>query len=564
MSERRGRPPLTAPRSSASFVAPDRARSVRTSTTRPRLGSITTRILAINLLALLLLVGGLLYLDEFRDELIDAKIQALVTEGEIIAGAIGESAIDGDPLTQELDAVMTRQLVRRLIEPTQERARVFALDGTLLADSRSLLEAGREVQFEFLPPAQELSFVEKAYEAAASLWLGITGGPRLPPYIERVEQNAEDYGEVAIALTGNLATTQRARDGEVVLSVALPIQSFKQVLGALMLTADTQDIDASVRGFRLAILQVSGIALGITILLSLYLAGTIARPVTRLAAAAKRGRGVTGREIEIPDFTARLDEIGDLSGALRDMTSTLYKRLDAIEAFAADVAHEIKNPLTSLRSAVEALDKARDESQRNQLLAIIRDDVGRIDRLLSDIADASRLDAELSRSKMTPVNIKRLLETIVEVHQATGKRSDIILRFEMSGDGPFFVLGIEDRLGQVMRNVIDNARSFSPAQGTIALSLMRVGDGIRIMCDDEGPGFPEDHMDRVFERFYTQRPNGEAFGKHSGLGLSISRQIVDAHKGSITASNRKDAKGQIVGARVTIDLPADHGVVDST
>jgi two-component system sensor histidine kinase ChvG len=564
MSERRGRPPLTAPRSSASFVAPDRARSVRTSTTRPRLGSITTRILAINLLALLLLVGGLLYLDEFRDELIDAKIQALVTEGEIIAGAIGESAIDGDPLTQELDAVMTRQLVRRLIEPTQERARVFALDGSLLADSRSLLEAGREVQFEFLPPAQELSFVEKAYEAAASLWLGITGGPRLPPYIERVEQNAEDYGEVAIALTGNLATTQRARDGEVVLSVALPIQSFKQVLGALMLTADTQDIDASVRGFRLAILQVSGIALGITILLSLYLAGTIARPVTRLAAAAKRGRGVTGREIEIPDFTARLDEIGDLSGALRDMTSTLYKRLDAIEAFAADVAHEIKNPLTSLRSAVEALDKARDESQRNQLLAIIRDDVGRIDRLLSDIADASRLDAELSRSKMTPVNIKRLLETIVEVHQATGKRSDIILRFEMSGDGPFFVLGIEDRLGQVMRNVIDNARSFSPAQGTIALSLMRVGDGIRIMCDDEGPGFPEDHMDRVFERFYTQRPNGEAFGKHSGLGLSISRQIVDAHKGSITASNRKDAKGQIVGARVTIDLPADHGVVDST
>ncbi len=564
MSERRGRPPLTAPRSSASFVAPDRARSVRTSTTRPRLGSITTRILAINLLALLLLVGGLLYLDEFRDELIDAKIQALVTEGEIIAGAIGESAIDGDPLTQELDAVMTRQLVRRLIEPTQERARVFALDGTLLADSRSLLEAGREVQFEFLPPAQELSFVEKAYEAAASLWLGITGGPRLPPYIERVEQNAEDYGEVAIALTGNLATAQRARDGEVVLSVALPIQSFKQVLGALMLTADTQDIDASVRGFRLAILQVSGIALGITILLSLYLAGTIARPVTRLAAAAKRGRGVTGREIEIPDFTARLDEIGDLSGALRDMTSTLYKRLDAIEAFAADVAHEIKNPLTSLRSAVEALDKARDESQRNQLLAIIRDDVGRIDRLLSDIADASRLDAELSRSKMTPVNIKRLLETIVEVHQATGKRSDIILRFEMSGDGPFFVLGIEDRLGQVMRNVIDNARSFSPAQGTIAFSLMRIGDGIRIMCDDEGPGFPEDHMDRVFERFYTQRPNGEAFGKHSGLGLSISRQIVDAHKGSITASNRKDAKGQIVGARVTIDLPADHGVVDST
>lgn len=564
MTGRRQRPPLRATRG-ASFVPPERPRTQRRSgDTRRRLGSITTRILTLNLLALLVLVGGLLYLDAFRDELIDAKIQALKTEGEIIAGALGESAIGTNPVERALDPASTRQLLRRLIEPTRERARVFAPDGTLLADSRSLLEAGREVQFEFLPPAEELSFFEKAYDAAAATWQRVTGGPRLPIYVEQSEQRAGDYPEVMGALTGDFGAAQRVRDGQVVISVALPVQAFKQVLGALMLTADTDDIDDSVRSFRLTILQVSGIALGITTLLSLYLAGTIARPVTRLAAAAKRVRGVTGRNVEIPDFTQRLDEIGELSGALREMTGALYKRLDAIEAFAADVAHEIKNPLTSLRSAVEALDKARDDDQREQLLAIIRDDVGRIDRLLSDIADASRLDAELSRSQIGSVDVRRLLETILEVNEATTDGVRISFQLDIADAGPFVVRGIEDRLGQVMRNLIDNARSFSPTGGTIALSLVRVGDIIRITCDDAGPGFPDDTLDRVFERFYTQRPDGEAFGKHSGLGLSISRQIIEAHKGMITASNRTDREGRVRGGRVSIDLPAsDDSTVDT-
>ncbi len=542
------------------FDAPDRTRLAAVQEGQPRLGSITSRILAINLMALLLLVGGLLYLDEFRDELIDAKVQALTTEGEIIAGAIGESAIDAGPVERALDPATVRQLVRRLIEPTEERARVFAPDGSLIADSRSLLEAGREVQFEFLPPAQELSLVEKTYEAAANTWRNITGGPRLAPYVEQVEQRATDYDEVAGALSGNSGSEQRVRNGDIVISVALPIQSFKQVLGALMLTAGTSDIDASVRDFRLAILQVSGIALAITILLSLYLAGTIARPVTRLAAAANRVRGVTGREIEIPDFTGRKDEIGALSGALREMTRALYKRLDAIESFAADVAHEIKNPLTSLRSAVEALDKARDETQREQLLGIIRDDVGRIDRLLSDIANASRLDAELSRSNMTVVDLQRLLGTIIEVHETTGNVDAVKIKLELHGDGTFLVLGMEDRLGQVMRNLIDNARSFSPPGGVISLSLSRSGRMVRITCDDQGPGFPASSLDSAFERFYTQRPKTEAFGKHSGLGLSISRQIVEAHHGTITAANRMDGAGNIVGAQITIDLPATDSV----
>ena len=219
------------------------------------------------------------------------------------------------------------------------------------------------------------------------------------------------------------------------------------------------------------------------------------------------------------------------------MTSALYKRFDAIESFAADVAHEIKNPLTSLRSAVEALDLARNEAQREQLLGIIRDDVGRIDRLLSDIADASRLDAELSRTQMAPVDLKRLLEAIVEVDEATGQTGETSFDLAVSDHGPFATLGIEDRLGQVMRNLIDNARSFSP-HGSRSPSPFAVGHALQIVCEDEGPGFADEHKDRVFERFYTRRPDGEAFGTHSGLGLSISRQIIEAHRGRITADNR--------------------------
>jgi two-component system, OmpR family, sensor histidine kinase ChvG len=531
---------------------------------RRRLGSITTRILALNLLALFLLVGGLFYLDEFRDGLIDAKIIALQTEGEIIAGALGEAAMDADPEAPVLDPITTGQLLRRLIEPTKERARVFDQTNALIADSRSLLEAGREVQFALLPPVEVLSPLERAYERAVDVWQRTTGGPRLPTYVERGTQTATDYLEVVGALSGTVGAAQRVREGEVVLSVALPIQSFKRVLGALMLTADTADIDASVRDFRLAILQISGVALAITVTLSLYLARTIARPVTRLAAAADRVRSMPGRDVEIPDFSDRADEIGDLSGALRDMTSALYKRFDAIESFAADVSHEIKNPLTSLRSAVEALDLARDESQREQLLGIIRDDVGRIDRLLSDIADASRLDAELSRTQMAPVDLRQLLGAIVEVDEATGQTGETSFDLTVSDAGPFVTLGIEDRLGQVMRNLIDNARSFSPRGSVISLGLRRVDSAIQIDCDDGGPGFADEHKDRVFERFYTRRPDGEAFGTHSGLGLSISRQIIEAHRGRITAANRLADDGAVIGARITIELPVLNTPVDTS
>ncbi|MSO64254.1 MAG: HAMP domain-containing protein [Alphaproteobacteria bacterium] len=521
--------------------------------------SITFRILALNLIALLILVGGLLYLDQFRANLIEAKVAALRTEGEIIAAALGEAAVavDGDIGSLALDGIQTRVLLRRLIEPTQHRARVFAADQHVVADSRILQGAGREVQFDFLPPEEELTTAESIYEwVRANAGFLLPEGRPLPPYIEYFEQSADQYEEVTMALTGEFFWAHRDRTGTPVLIVALPIQSFKRVLGALMLMTDAVDIEQTVREVRLAILQVSGVALAITVLLSLYLAGTIARPVRRLAAAADRVRRTRGRQVPIPDFTARRDEIGALSGALREMTAAFYQRLDAIESFAADVAHEIRNPLTSLRSAVEAFDKAQDASQKERLVEIIRDDVTRIDRLLTDISAASRLDAELWRSQMATVDLGVLVKRFVDAKVDAARPEAPALRFDTPEPGPFVVVGIDERLGQVLRNLVNNAESFSPPGGRIVVTVRRAGDQVELVCEDDGPGIPPDDLDKVFERFYTRRPQEEAFGMHSGLGLSISQQIVTAHGGTIHAENRVDAEGRVAGARFVVRLPA--------
>ncbi len=267
-------------------------------------------------------------------------------------------------------------------------------------------------------------------------------------------------------------------------------------------------------------------------------------------------RYAKGHTFEIPDFSHRDDEIGDLSDALRAMTEALRARLDAIEGFAADVAHEIKNPLTSLRSAVETVVRVEDPEQQKKLMSIILDDIQRMDRLITDISDASRLDAELSREETESVDVCRLLELIVEVQQATDDETQP--RFEMAvpKSQRLLVTGLEDRLGQVFRNLISNAASFSPPGGTIFLSAREEDGWILIEVADEGPGIPPDSLENVFNRFYSERPSGEKFGTHSGLGLSISRQIIEAHGGRIWAENRIDARKQIVGARFCIRLPA--------
>lgn len=542
---------------------------------RRRFSPLTRRILFVNSVALVLLVFGLLYLDDYRRNLIEARFDALRTQGEIIAAALGEAASDpgaatGEQIEDRLAPDLARQILRRLIEPTKTRARLFLTSGELLADSRMLGRPGGFVQVELLPPPAE----PPSMLAAAANWLYDTvvgflpQSENLPLYREQPIQRVDDYDEARAALYGETARARRiAPWGETVLSVAVPVQRFKQVIGVLMLSTTGAEIERSIRSVRFDILKVSAMALAVTVLLSLYLAGTIARPIRRLATAAervRRGHGIgpgrkrnAGVKPVIPDLGRRGDEIGDLSVALNEMTNALWQRLDAIERFAADVAHEIKNPLTSLKSAVETAARVKDPEQQKRLMAIILEDVGRIDRLIGDISGASRLDAELSRAETEPVDIVALLRALVDLHAATAKPGAPRVLLDLADQRPLVVPGLENRLGQVFRNVIANAISFSPAEGTIRLAAARRGKVVEVAIDDLGPGIPEDKLDAIFERFYSERPKGEKFGTHSGLGLSISRQIVNAHGGTISAQNRRNRDGQVVGARFIIRLPTE-------
>jgi two-component system sensor histidine kinase ChvG len=356
-----------------------------------------------------------------------------------------------------------------------------------------------------------------------------------------------------------------SEQGEQIVSVAVPIQRFRAVLGALMLSTQGGDIDKIVAAERRAILRVFGVAALVTALLSMLLASTIANPLRRLAAAAVRvRRGVKDRE-EIPDFSDRQDEIGNLSVALRDMTNALYARIEAIESFAADVSHELKNPLTSLRSAVETLPLAKSAESRDRLMEVIQHDVRRLDRLISDISDASRLDAELAREDAARVDLLKLVTDIANASaNATRhkKKVEIDVRTGKKGQAAreFYVAGHDLRLGQVVTNLIENARSFVPDdKGRIVITLSRTSRHVIMTVDDNGPGIRVDNIDRIFERFYTDRPSTEAFGQNSGLGLSISRQIIEAHGGRLTAENVAGAKpGEFKGARFVVTLPVER------
>ncbi len=353
--------------------------------------------------------------------------------------------------------------------------------------------------------------------------------------------------------------------GAVIVSVAVPVQRFRAVRGALMLSTQGADIDDMVEAERLAILKVFLVAAGVMVVLSILLAGTIAEPVRRLADAAESVRRRIRSRVEIPDFTRRRDEIGHLSGTLRDMTNALYSRIEAIESFAADVSHELKNPLTSLRSAVETLPVAKTDESRGRLLAVIQHDVRRLDRLISDISDASRLDAELQRQEAAPVDFAKLLTTLVAVANEV-KRDDgvkVTLRFEGGGTRAFQAPGHDSRLGQIVDNLIENARSFSPPDGTVRVTCRRLRNQLEIFVDDDGPGVRPDALEKIFERFYTDRPH-QGFGQNSGLGLSISKQIAEAHGGTIWVENRvgppgPDGEPTVLGARFIVRLPAMYG-----
>ncbi len=532
---------------------------------RPRrrrqwLSPITRRILLLNILALIIPVIGLLYLPTYRDSLVAAELDLLQSEATLFAGALSAGGIVTTAGgVERLDAETVRQTLRRLVLASHTRARLFAPTGALIADSQRLPGFLGEIEVYPLPPIGPGANPIKLWAAHVYDWLfeHLPSYRSLPAYTESVLPNAGDYWEVPKALAGDSARFVRdGGNGIMILSAAVPVQRYRQVLGALFLTRPATGVEETLRETRLAILGVFALALSVTILISLYLASTIALPIHRLADAAERVRRAKGKPGIIPDLSRRNDEIGDLSLALQEMTEAVWQRMGAIERFAADVAHELKNPLTSLRSAVETIARIEDPEQQKRLMSIIKDDVQRLDRLISDIADASRLDAELSRAEIRPVDLRALILALIDIHGATAGENAPRLLANLPGDVSLVTLGLEGRLGQVFRNLIGNAVSFSPPKGAIWLLAERRGDTLRILVEDEGPGIPPDKLQAIFDRFYSERPRGEKFGTHSGLGLSISKQIVEAHGGRIAAENRLDAMGRILGARFIVLLPA--------
>ena len=548
--------------------------------------SLTRRIVFLNLAGLIALLTGVMYLSQFRAGLIDARVQSLLVQSEIIAGAIAASAtVDNtDSITIDPERLLELQpgesygpnedlsgiefpinpervapVLRRLISPTKTRARIYDRDGVLILDSRNLYGRGDVLRFDLPPPnAEKPGIIERAF-IALRRWFGRGD---LPLYKELGPENGRGYPEVGQALQGLHASMVRVNDrGEVIVSVAVPVQRFRAVRGVLLLSTQGADIDDMVEAERLAIFKVFLVAAGVMVVLSMLLAGTIAGPVRRLADAAERVRRRIRNRVEIPDFTRRRDEIGHLSGALRDMTGALYTRIEAIESFAADVSHELKNPLTSLRSAVETLPMAKTDANRKRLLEVIEHDVRRLDRLITDISDASRLDAELQRQEAAPVDFAQLLDALVKA--ANEVRSDVTVTLKFEGGAPsaFKVPGHDSRLGQVVSNLIDNARSFSPAGGSVRVTGRKLKNEVEVLIDDDGPGVRPEALEKIFERFYTDRPEDQGFGQNSGLGLSISKQIVEAHGGRIWVENRvapaRDGEEpKVLGARFHVRLPA--------
>lgn len=536
--------------------------------------SLAKRIIVLNLAGLAVLVVGILFLNQWRTGLIDARLQSLRVQGEIIASAIAASAtVDSDVITVNPDRLLELQagetvsplsffdpalefpinpervapLLRNLVTPTRTRARIYDNDGLLILDSSNLYARG-EVLRQLTRPQDGTGFFLFDWWNSLMAWLP---GDDFPLYQEYGADEGTRYPEVAEAMSGRPTAIVRVDiKHQLVVSVAVPIQRVRATVGVLLLSTNPGDIDQIDTQERWGIMRIALVAAAVTIILSLLLAGTIAGPLRRLAGAAEKVQSSASMRAEIPDFSDRADEVGHLSRALRSMTSALYTRIEAIERFAADVAHELKNPLTSLRSAVETLPRAKRVEDRERLHAIIQHDVKRLDRLISDISNASRLDAELARQSVEQVDVERLVETMVSIQKdlAQNRKVDVVME-KRTGKQPPVTLGHDSRLAQVFNNLIDNAVSFSPPEGTVRVAVATSDTTITVTVTDEGPGIRGD-ISRIFQRFYTDRPEGEHFGDHSGLGLAISKQIVEAHKGTIAAENRADRSG----ARFTVRL----------
>lgn len=498
--------------------------------------SLTTRILAVNVFALALLAGGFFYLDSYRSRILDSRSAQASREARLIAAAMTASAPDHR-------AALALQLAR----DTGTRVRLFKPDGSLAGDTRAM--GLRNVQL-IDPTTQD--WQQQVARFLDAMIDTVVNAPRAPLYRER--RGGSEWPDVRTARATQTApaTVWRAPDRTPVITAAAALGDGEVV----MTTANARDITQTVRSERFRLSVVLGIVSLVSIFLSLFLARTIVRPLRRLARAAVRVRLGRAREVVVPRLPSRRDEIGSLARALSDMSQALRARIDATEAFAADVAHEMKNPLASMRSALEGLGSVRDLDLRERLLAILRDDVHRLDRLITDIAEASRLDAQLSRAKFDEVDVSAMIAGLIAQRIERGVERGVRIRFDNRVVGRRVVMAEGARLERVFENLFENAVSFSPDGGLVTVDAAIEQRDLVVQVEDEGPGVPEEARESVFNRFQSIRPEGEAFGKHSGLGLAIARTIIEGHQGTIVVESREDGAS---GARFVVRLPLPPG-----
>lgn len=496
------------------------------------------------------MVIGVLVLDGMRQGLIDARIANLRAQGELIAGVLEETATFGSP-TPQMDPDRARVVMNGLfLSDGAARVQLFDQFGTMITDSNILRD---QVRIDPLPPIGE----GVTFRAKLSRWLTKTAQlfKQINPF-SRSKQlpRRTRLEEVTTALLGETVAGERIDENEErVVSVSVPVQHVVAVLGVV--TVESNDVDEIIAAERQALIPFIVVAVLVTLASSLTLTLVIARPIRSLALAADRIRRGRVRRASIPDFSSRRDEIGDLSKSLESMTNALYDRLDAIESFAADVSHEIKNPLTSMRSAVETLPLAKNAAARKKLLKILNSDVSRLDRLISDISSSSRLDIDLARARAEPIDLPLFIIDIIDIYNNMKLEKPVRIQFEPALLVPRILYGAEQPLARVLQNLIDNAITFSPINGLITIRLTKEDESAILEIEDQGTGILQENLETVFQRFYTDRPKGQKFGTHSGLGLSIVRQIVTAHKGTIHAKNVIDAQGKIAGARFVVQLP---------
>lgn len=546
---------------------------------KKRTGSLTLRILAVNLIAPIVLVAGLLYVGQYRDTLIESELETLKVEARLFAEVIADGAVGAinDPTQLRIRQAgkrdvlideLSRTMIRRLAKASNNRTRLFDQDGKLVTDSHRLTGPDGVIDIDTLPPPNQPrhSLARHLQDFTGLIMNTLPATLDLPLYIQPEGENAETYLDAQAVMDKEeaSATAWQTENRSIMLSAAAPVKKNQAIVGVLHFTQQATNIESVILKLRTDVLTLFLASLSLTIFLSLYLASVIGRPLKKLAKAAEIVRQGQGRRIDIPDLRYRNDEIGELSQALHDMTQALRDRMDAIETFAADVSHELKNPLSSLRSAIETVTKVESEKDQKRLLKIIEHDVQRLDRLISDISRASRIDAELVRDEYKDVDLKDLLTHLSDMHQSPLERahqkdhsaddSASTIKLIIPAESEYIIRGIEGQLAQVFDNLITNALSFSPKDTAITIAMSRTKNNIVITVDDKGPGIPDNKLEDIFDRFYSERPDHENYGSHSGLGLSIARQIVTAHGGEIYAQNLSSGE-TIEGARFTVGFP---------